>query len=885
MVKAAMRRPSFDQRRRKRPDKQLTENEIENSDTPNKNKEVPQKQMEIPTSKTEHYTPKSPKRKEHKKNQEKTAFSDEKLKEKKFIDKGSEKQRVARTVILGGLVSPEMREVVIEQAKGAGAVESIQSSLSVEELKGRALDKDGCKMGAAAITFTSVSAASKVVADLHRRPVGDGIVWARQLGGEGAKTRKWRIIIRNLSFNITEEKIYELFGPYGFVWEAKVPRKEDGQAKGFAFASFLSKAAAEKAIQDMNGKVVQKRLIAVDWAVERKAYQINNKTLLDDDKKDLPSDIEEEETASESEEMESTKKKDSFFKGLEDAENHLAASSDEFDLAKRVLNKVISIPSTSKLENVQLNQIIGDDGPVLTADKSKGGQCETITTDEANMKQSTHESLLATIFIKNLPFDTDKRSLKKLFSKFGKVKSVYLVLNSKTKRPKGTAFLEFFEADGAEAALSAGKTSGDTSDFHAGICFGGRKLEILKAVEKKSAQALGKERSEQVVVDRRNLYLLKEGKIEDGSSAALGVSEHDIQKRRQLEQVKAIKLRSPNFHVSKTRLVVHNIPKSFVESELKDLFLKAVKSRATKQHPTVKELKILRDEAKADKSRGIAFVEFTEHEHALVALRVLNNNPEVFSPDRRPIVEFAIENIQMLRKRKASASNGENVRDNSTEKQSFKKLSKDQQNSKGERKGTELADSEGNVKPKKPRVQVRKLKGRQREANNEKDTSHKSGQEQKVSVYKDTESNITQPAKVAFKGKSKSTSHLNRKRKRHNMIPGEAHDSTLGTRTGSPKMIQEIKTVKKGRNSERDMANFKQVMATGASLAMNHSHGFANGSQKKQKVSLKRKASKTEIADKLDQLVAVYRDKYFSGKGQRSLTNSTQSNEFRRWFE
>lgn len=26
-------------------------------------------------------------------------------------------------------------------------------------------------------------------------------------------------------------------------------------------------------------------------------------------------------------------------------------------------------------------------------------------------------------------------------------------------------------------------------------------------------------------------------------------------------------------------------------------------------------------------SRGVAFVEFAEHQHALVALRVLNNNP------------------------------------------------------------------------------------------------------------------------------------------------------------------------------------------------------------------------------------------------------------------
>lgn len=44
------------------------------------------------------------------------------------------------------------------------------------------------------------------------------------------------------------------------------------------------------------------------------------------------------------------------------------------------------------------------------------------------------------------------------------------------------------------------------------------------------------------------------------------------------------------------------------------------------------QIKILKD-SKKDKaaaknhSRGVAFIEFSEHEHALVALRVLNNNP------------------------------------------------------------------------------------------------------------------------------------------------------------------------------------------------------------------------------------------------------------------
>lgn len=44
------------------------------------------------------------------------------------------------------------------------------------------------------------------------------------------------------------------------------------------------------------------------------------------------------------------------------------------------------------------------------------------------------------------------------------------------------------------------------------------------------------------------------------------------------------------------------------------------------------QIKILKDtkkgkEGEKGRPRGVAFLEFTEHQHALVALRVLNNNP------------------------------------------------------------------------------------------------------------------------------------------------------------------------------------------------------------------------------------------------------------------
>ena len=49
----------------------------------------------------------------------------------------------------------------------------------------------------------------------------------------------------------------------------------------------------------------------------------------------------------------------------------------------------------------------------------------------------------------------------------------------------------------------------------------------------------------------------------------------------------------------------------------------------------VKQVKVLRDADKVNAagkqaSKGLAFVEFSEHEHALCALRQLNNNPAPF---------------------------------------------------------------------------------------------------------------------------------------------------------------------------------------------------------------------------------------------------------------
>ncbi|MCO5588836.1 hypothetical protein L7F22_042796 [Adiantum nelumboides] len=617
------------------------------------------------------------------------------------------------------------------------------------------------------------------------------------------------------------------------------------RAKGFAFASFTSKANAEKAVQDMNGKTVQKRPIAVDWAVEKKAYQPDTTVHLDD-KENLPSDIEEDETASEDDEEVFAKQENSFFEEFEDgtAETELISSSEEVDLAKRVFNKVVLASTYTKPENVEsANQTYGDGRGCLTStEQTKRSQSErkTAVNEDKNVQPTSQGDLTKTIFITNIPFDADKTTLKKVFSAFGKIKSTYL--------------------------------------FAAGIYLGGRKLEVLKALEKKSAAALEKEKLEKIVTDRRNLYLLKEGKIEEGSTAAIGVSEQDMQKRRELEQVKKVKLNSPNFHVSKRRLAIHNVPKSLKERELRKLFIEAVKSRATKQQPVIQEARILRDEAEGEKSRGVAFVEFTEHEHALVALRVLNNNPETFGPDRRPIVEFAIENLQMLRKRQ--------------ERQATDKQNK--------------SDSEGNAHYNKPKDCEKKMNSRQSQANESNNFDREkrglnageldvlisdAGKAAKVKSKRKGKLNMQHPADLSLKRKRQGTTSTQciESTTKAQSVPNFKRQRVSTETKAEGRELEDLKSkpLSGSSNAAKIQANaLKRKVDKAESAVKAHNPNLGIHSQQKiPKAAKTKKGSKSEVEDKLDKLVAAYRDKYFSDKDKKKAKGVIASSNFKRWFE
>lgn len=79
-----------------------------------------------------------------------------------------------------------------------------------------------------------------------------------------------RLFVGNLSFSTTEEVLKDAFAEFGEIVEAKLMiERETGRSRGFAFVEMATEEAAGRAIEQMNGAVVDGRSLRVSEAEER----------------------------------------------------------------------------------------------------------------------------------------------------------------------------------------------------------------------------------------------------------------------------------------------------------------------------------------------------------------------------------------------------------------------------------------------------------------------------------------------------------------------------------------------------------------------------------------------------------------------------------------
>ncbi|KAI9919075.1 hypothetical protein PsorP6_011672 [Peronosclerospora sorghi] len=600
------------------------------------------------------------------------------------VERRKEEQASAqqKSVLLFGLGDDVTQKHVLKKAKKIGAVEKV--NLNKEACTGKSyalVQFKTSKEAALAVakldhhifkgkTLQVKIAANAIVAKSNEIP--KKTAHSKHL----AKVEGLRLIVRNLSFEATEKDLEELFEVYGPLFEVRIvrmPVKENtetnekpkegakcesslGRSRGFGFVQFRDIADAQAAVEKLNGTKLKGREMVVDFALSKTKFLEQQK------EQARQADVDNEEANS----------------GALDDDQLVMATDDEADC--------------------QLDDSVDEEED----------------HEEPGSKEDTEAQRERTLFIRNLSFQTTEDELRDFFLAFGAVEYARIVYEKGSGLSKGVGFVRFKSADVAAQVLKRGELpqvdskQKHKSDWKKGtlsaladggddaLTLHGRQLIVSRAVSKTDAEhLLDVNTREHRRRDKRNMYLAYEGTLNVNkiADAELELPQMDIDKRRRAIREKKLKLQNPMYFVSPVRLSVRNLSTSLDDRELKKLFhdaastgmragnvdLSKIKPELLSKAPNppikVQMAKVLRDmeSAKADqkpRSRGFGFVQFTEHLHALAALRELNNNPKYTmyaagrnaassAPDSsksRLIVEFALENHGKLKLREKRAA-------------------------------------------------------------------------------------------------------------------------------------------------------------------------------------------------------------------------------------
>jgi RNA recognition motif-containing protein len=80
-----------------------------------------------------------------------------------------------------------------------------------------------------------------------------------------------KLYVGNFPFTVEENQLRDIFQPYGDIEElALIKDRDTGRPKGFAFITFASQAAAEKALEQ-DGKDLDGRPLKVNMAQDKPA--------------------------------------------------------------------------------------------------------------------------------------------------------------------------------------------------------------------------------------------------------------------------------------------------------------------------------------------------------------------------------------------------------------------------------------------------------------------------------------------------------------------------------------------------------------------------------------------------------------------------------------
>ncbi|KAG0240799.1 RNA recognition motif-containing protein [Actinomortierella wolfii] len=632
-------------------------------------------------------------------------------------DGGSkEKNYSFQTVILKGVGENVTKKHIYKRVRKVGDVKEVIYPVSTKD---EATGTEKVEEGTAHIIYATAQLANQAVKQLDGHIFKGSALHAALLATPSVYKR-CRLIVRNLPWKYRETELKDLFSKYGVVQEVNLPRKyEGGPLRGFGFIQMVSLDEAEKAITNLNGTEHHGRTIAVDWALSKDRFEeaeANAATTEEAPAAEGANDDVEMKEAKSEEDEEMEDRQHPQDEGS-DEDNEEADGSDEDNEEDEEIELNLDHHKNSDSEDEEDNSDAEDDEKNPEDDENLEADLAALDAEEEREKQAKHAlpdpSEGTTLFIRNLDFEATKEDLFELFRHWGKLRYCRVTMDPETGRSRGTGFVCYYNKGAADNCMADAERvhkimqpiqqendrRKQKNNFVKGasllapdlpeelavkFTLNGRVLNVVRAVDKKAAEdltAAGQHKRERL--DKRNLYLMREGVIFPDSPAAAKITPSELSKRQASYAARRQLLaRNPSLYISKTRLSIRNLPLKMDEKELRKLGIAAIQKfknevKAGKRaHLSaeeqaegwdkkvfIKQAKIVRSKDRVDastqklRSKGYGFLEYSHHAHALAGLRWLNNNPTLFGEKKCLIVEFSIENVVVNKHREDRMKN------------------------------------------------------------------------------------------------------------------------------------------------------------------------------------------------------------------------------------
>lgn len=299
-------------------------------------------------------------------------------------------------------------------------------------------------LGYAYVNFHAVTDAERALDTLNfalvkNRPCR--IMWS-QRDPSIRKSGVGNIFIKNLEKSIDNKALYDTFSMFGNILSAKIALSREGESLGYGFVHFDSDEAASKAIEKVNGMLLQDRKVIVNAFMPRDQRPTPKKDFSNIYVNELPDNCEKEHL-------------DAFFSQYGEITASVVRANKD---GKRFgfVNFGTIEQARNAVENASKTLFDGKTLFVCRAQKKTEREKELRSRYELIKKAAIINGGASNLYVKNLADEVDDDALRNLFLPYGAITSVKVMreTESKESRSRGFGFVCYAQQEDATRAVT-----------------------------------------------------------------------------------------------------------------------------------------------------------------------------------------------------------------------------------------------------------------------------------------------------------------------------------------------------------------------------------------------------------------------------------------------